>query len=218
MTLLMCLVGLALAGKAVEVPVDIGVGPAGHWITGPVAAEEPVIGGLVFSIEAVLDKKTIRKFKKRIPREYRKMVLQMDEIRISHPLIPDTFWIHPSGITGQTGMYGIGWRPIGIGLPLVKEPIKAGLSVGPRLTYAYLHSQVLDSPTHFLRPGIDGMFEVEIPFTDTFLVSLGWDSQVYIPQEVGGAILETAPLDQSIWHIGQGFLKIHVRVPYKVRL
>lgn len=212
------LLGLALAGKAVEVPVDIGVGPAGHWITGPVAREEPVLGGLAISIEAVLDKKLIRKFKRRIPQEYRQAVLKMDEIRISHPLIPDTLWIHPAGITGNTGMYGIGWRPISVGLPLVKEPFRADLSVGPRLTYAFLHSQTLASPTHFLRPGIDGMFEIEVPFSDTFLVSFGWDSQVYLPQEVGGSVLELGALDQSIWHIGQGFLKFHVRVPYKVKL
>ena len=212
------LCGLALAGKGVEVPVDIGVGPAAHWVTGPVAQQDPLLGGLAISIEAVLDKKTIRKFRRRIPNEYRQMVLQMDEVRISHPLIPDTLWIHPAGLTGTTGMYGIGWRPLGVGVPLIREPFKLDLSAGPRLTYAYLHSTVLPSPTHFLRPGIDATLEVEIPFSERFLVSFGWDSQVYIPQEVGGSILETAPLDASIWHIGQAFLKFHFRVPYTVKL
>ncbi len=114
---------------------------------------------------------------------------------------------------GTTGMYGIGFRPLSIGIPLVKEPFRFTAGAGLRATYAYLPSDSLGN-THFLRPGLDVLGEIEVPFSERFLVSFGWDSQFYIPQEVGGSILELGALDDSIWHIGQGFLKLHFRVPY----
>ncbi len=207
----------AQAGKrSVEVPVDIGIGPGAHLISGPVAQNQPVHSGLVLSIEAILDKKLLRKFKHRIPQQYRKTVLQMDEIRISHPLIPDTFFISPKGIVGDTGIYGISFRPIAIGIPLINEGIGFDIGIGTRLTYFYLHSDSLEN-THFLRPGLDALAEIEIPFSDRFLVSFGWDSQFYIPQHIGGGVFEVGPLDQSIWHVGQGFFKFHFRVPVSVR-
>lgn len=209
----------AIAGKrnkAVEVPVDVGIGPAGHWITGPVAEDQPVHGGLALSIEAVLDNKLLKKFKRRIPPQYRKAVLSMDELRLSHPLIPDTLLISPAGIVGDTGIYGISFRPLSLRVPVVDAGVGFDLGLGTRLTYFYLHSETLEN-THFFRPGLDAIAEVEIPFSERFLISFGWDSQVYIPQPVGGGVFEIGPLDESIWHVGQGFLKFHFRVPVTVR-
>ncbi len=213
MLALLLLTQLALA-KKVEVPIDIGVGPTANMVTGPVYRDQPVHTGLTLSIAAVLDKKTLRQLKSEIPSQYRQQVLQMDEIRISHFLIPDQFFISGRGwMGGTTGMYGIGFRPLALSLPVVKGPVRVDLGTGLRLTYAYLPSDTLGN-THFLRPGLDLKGTVEVPLSESFLVSFGWNSQVYIPQEVGGSILELGAFDQSIWHIGQGFAKVHVRVPY----
>lgn len=205
-------------GGPVKVPIDIGVGPAAHLVTGPVFREQPVLGGIEFSAEAVLDHATIKRLKGRIPAQYRKQALSMDEIRISHPLIPHTIFLSPTGVGGATvGMYGISFRPVALGIPLVSGPVRLDVDVGLRLTYAYLTSEALPSPTHFLRPGLDPKVELEVPFSDTFLVSLGWCSQLYLPQPVGGSILAFGPLDESIWHVGQGFVKAHVRFPYTLK-
>ena len=204
---------LAVA-KKVEIPIDIGVGPAANLITGPVFADQPVHTGLVFSAEAVLDKKAIRSVQGQVPSQYRDMVRSMNEIRISHPLIPSQFFISPKGMLGgSTGMYGIGFEPIAVGIPLVDGPVRVSVDAGLLLTYAYLPSDTLGD-THFLRPGVGPRGEVEVPLSESFLISFGWQSQLYIPQAVGGSILELGALDESIWHIGQGFLKFHVRVPY----
>jgi hypothetical protein len=40
-------------------------------------------------------------------------------------------------------------------------------------------------------------------------VSFGWSSGFYIPQKLGA--FAVASTDQSIWHIGQAFLKLHFR-------
>jgi len=211
--LALLLTQFALA-KKVEIPIDIGVGPAANLITGPVYRDQPVHTGLVISIAAVLDKKRLRQLKHEIPSQYRSQVLQMDEIRISHFLIPDQFFISGRGwFGGSTGMYGVGFRPLSIRIPLLKGPFRFDVGAGLRATYAYLPSDTLGN-THFLRPGIDVKANVEVPLSETLLVSFGWNSQAYIPQEVGGSILSLGDLDSSMWHIGQGYFKVHVRVPY----
>ena len=56
---------------------------------------------------------------------------------------------------------------------------------------------------------------LEIPFSDTVLLSMSWTSQLYPPQEVGGSILRWGPPGESIWHIGQATVLLHVRFPYR---
>ena len=48
-----------------------------------------------------------------------------------------------------------------------------------------------------------------------FGVSFGWASAFYVPQQLG--TLGLGPLDDSVWHVGQAFLKLHFRFPYQVR-
>lgn len=220
-TLSLFVLGLATQdaqAKKVTVPVDVGVGPAAHFITGPMQDDQLAYAGLALSVEAVLNKRTIKKFRKQIPKKYRQAAMSMDEVRVSPSiLIPDTLFISPK--VDNTGMYGVSWRPIGLGIPLAKEPVRWTLGAGLRLTYAYVHSDTLAaSQMHFIRPGLDAATEIEVPLSKSFLVSFGWNSQLYIPQEIGGDVLAVGELDESIWHIGQGFLKLHFRFPYAVDL
>jgi hypothetical protein len=214
---MMSLIGLSEARAAtVEIPVDIGIGPAVHFITGPVQDDQLVHTGLVISAQAIIDKAVIKKYKKRIPEKYRDLAMSTDEVRFSPSIfIPDTLIISPG--YADTGMYGISWRPIGVGVPFVKSnDFRLGANAGLRLTYLFIHSTTLESPTHFLRPGLDLTADCEIPFSKSVLISLGWGSQVYIPQPVGGSIMSIGGLDESIWHVGQAYLKFHYRFPYKV--
>ncbi|MEZ4317905.1 MAG: hypothetical protein R3F61_10385 [Myxococcota bacterium] len=200
--------------RPITIPIDVGIGPSAHLVTGPVFRDQPVHTGLSLSLEAIIDQKTLRKYRRRIPARYREMAMRMDEVRYA-PFIwlPETVFVSPA-VRG-TGMYGATWRPVSLGIPWVKDPFRFVTSVAPRVTYAFLHSRTLPSPTHFLRPGIDVRAEAEIPFSDDVLLSLGWTSQLYPPQEVGGSMLRWGTLDESIWHIGQATLQLHVRVPYK---
>ncbi|MEQ1571150.1 MAG: hypothetical protein ABMA64_36305 [Myxococcota bacterium] len=203
--------------KAVEVPIDVGVGPAANLLFGPVRDEQSVLGGIAFSAEAVLDHQLLKKFKKRIPAQYRKQVLGMDEIRITHPLVPRTIWISPKVGDATVEMYGVQLRPVGLGLPLLDGPVRLDIGVGLIASYFYLNGDALPGPTHFLRPGIDPGIELEVPFSDTYLLSGGWTSQLYLPQPVGGSILEFGPLDASICHLGQAFVKVHLRFPKRIK-
>ena len=214
--LLTALCSTSLAGK-VTVPVDIGLGPATHMITGPVQDDQMLHTGLKVSVEAIIDKKTIKKNKKRIPRQYRRYAKGVNEVRFSPSIfIPDTLLISPKG-TGNTGMMGIAWQPVGMGIPLLDAGIKARAGLGLQLWYAFLYSDTLDD-THFLRPGLVPGVEVELPLSKTFLISAGWNSMLTLPQELGGSITEIGEPDESIWHIGQGFVQLHYRFPFTVRM
>lgn len=206
----------ALAGK-VTVPVDIGVGPSAWLISNRVFADQPVHTGLTFSIQAVLDKKWLKKNKRLVPKKYRSLIARMDEVRITpYFWIPESIVISPAW--KDTGVYGISWRPFSYGIPWIRKGVRFSTSAGLRVTYLFLHSRTLPSPTHFVRPGLDLKAYLEIPFSDTVLVSLSWASHFYPPQRLGGHPLQFVPFEDAIWHVGQGTLKLHVRVPYRTRL
>ena len=215
--LLLTLLLLPLAASAqrrVTVPLDVGVGPAAYFISGPVYRDQPLHTGVKISLQAVLDRQWLRRHQAVIPRSYRKRALGVDEIRISPSLfIPDALIISPK--VRNTGLYGVTWRPLGLTLPLATGRFSLGLNAGLLLTYAYLSSDTL-ADTHFLRPGLDLGARAEVEVTESFLVSVGWSSGLYIPQELGG--FGTAPLGESLFHFGQANLQLHVRFPYTTRL
>ncbi|MBT3218322.1 MAG: hypothetical protein HN348_04470 [Proteobacteria bacterium] len=203
--------------KPITVPVDVGIGAGAHLITGPMFKDQPIYGGLVLSLQAILDKELLRESKDKIPKQYRDQVMSMGEIRISPSIfIPDTLFISPA--VQNTGMYGISWRPLALGIPLLAKPVRLDVNAGLRLTYAFIHSTTIDSPTHFIRPGIDLRAGMEIPITAKVLTSIGWNSQFYPPQPLGGKVLAFGPFSNSIWHMGQAYWKFHFRFPYKVNL
>jgi hypothetical protein len=210
--------------EPVTVPVDVGVGPAGYLVTGRIAADQPLHFGLKLSVQAIIDQATLRRHQDRIPPGLRQQVLRMKEVRFSPSLlIPDALIISPA--VAHTGIYGITWRPLSLNVPLVDgAAARLQLGAGLLLTYAYISSDLPQIPTtHFLRPGIDLGAELELAPGQPVSVSFGWSSGLYLPQELGGFGLGAAgqsgvPLEDTIWHVGQVFLKLHLRFPYTTSL
>lgn len=221
LALLGCLLlpGAATAQRTVTAPVDVGIGPAAFFFFGPVFADQPLHTGLKINVEAVLDKEWLRKHQALIPRKYRKQALQSDEIRFSPAvlaLIPESLIISPK--YRNTGIYGATWKPVGIGLPLSSSPVRFSVDAGLLLTYAYVYSDLETlGTTHFLRPGLKLGADLEFQLSESFLISIGWDSAVYIPQRLG-TFSQTKPLSESIFHVGQAYLMFHFRFPYSTRL
>ena len=202
--------------KAVTIPIDIGVGPAVHQFTGPVQRQQRYHTGLKLSFAAIIDRDVIKSQKHRIPKSYRGMVKRLDTVRLRPGplmLVPDTIFISPP--KSDTGMYGANWRFLGVGVPLAKV---IDLGMGLNFTYAYLTGSEATPKTHFLRPGLDFTANMEIPFSKSFLMSLGWSSFLYPPQRMGAGISNWGGLNESIWHVGQAYLRLHFRMPYTVRL
>ncbi|MFY1826347.1 hypothetical protein ACN47A_10580 [Myxococcus fulvus] len=203
------------AARNVTVPVDVGVGPAAFLFFGPVFDDQPIHTGLKLSVEAVLDKDWLKKNQRAIPSRYRKYAKSVDEVRISPSIfIPDSLILSPK--VRDTGMYGITWKPLGLGLPLTSGPVRLAVGGGLLLTYAYLHSDTL-ADTHFVRPGAELGVDLELQLSKSFLISLGWESALYVPQELGGLGLPERVRD-GIFHVGQAYLQFHVRFPYSTRL
>lgn len=199
-----------------EVLIDVGVGPTGLLVFGPVFQDQPLHYGLRLSVEAIANQAAIRKNLRKVPKKYQKQARQMEEVRIA-PLwwLPDTLIISPP-VQG-TGMYGITFTPIGVGLAM-GGPVRLSVGADLALSYAYLFSDSPQIPTtHFIRPGAALELEAEIAPVKNFAISAGWQSTFYIPQTLG-SFGASGPLEQSIWHIGQVFLKFHVRVPYTGRI
>lgn len=202
--------------KAVTIPIDIGIGPAVHQFTGPVQRGQQYHTGLKLSLAAIIDRDVIESQKHRVPKKYRGMVKKLDTVRLRPGpliLVPETIFISPP--KSDTGIYGANWRFLGLSIPLAKI---LDLGTGVNLTYAYLTGSDANPKTHFLRPGLDFTANMEVPFSKSFLMSLGWSSFVYPPQPVGAGIGTWGNLDESIWHIGQAYLRLHFRIPYEVNL
>jgi len=202
----------------VDIPIDIGIGPAVQMVTGPVQDEQTYHTGLKISLAAVIDQALIKSQSHRIPKKYRTLASRLNEVRVRPGpvvLVPDTIYISPE--QDGTSMYGANWRLLGIGIPLIQVP-RLSVSTGLNVSYAYFGGSDTIEKTHFLRPGLDLSAGLEIPFSKSFLISVGWSSYFYPPQDIGGEIFALGEKDQSIWHIGQGFLKLHFRVPYTVQL
>ena len=170
----------------------------------------------------IIDRATRRKYRHRIPERYRAMADQKGDIRYN-PLsccVPSNIYISPAIADtpfANTGIYGITFKPIGLGVNFGDSSAGLQLGLGALASYMFIHSNTLPSPTHFLRPGLEARAELEFNFGDGGF-SLGWASQLFPPQEVGGSILALGALDESIWHLGQAFFLIHVRKPVAVNL
>lgn len=197
----------------VTVPVNVGIGPTFNWVTGPVADDQTFHFGFRFQTFVAIDQRTRVKYIKYIPKQYRKIARQPGEIRVD-PVpwyVPRSFIISPK--VRNTGMYGLTFRPLGLGISLGRDLKLAG---GLLLTYAFIHSDTLESPMHFLRPGAELKADFEIPLQKKkkTMLSVGWASQFYIPQTIGGNIDEVGGIDNSIWHIGQIIVMFHKRFDY----
>ena len=215
--------------REVTVPIDIGVGPtfntlgaidfANFGLAGPIYEDQTFHYGIRISLAAVLDQQFLRENSRLVPRQYRSQVRRMTEIRFRPgvaTLIPTSLLISPK--INNTGVYGATWAFLGLGIAPLRGPVRLGINGDVIATYAYIHSDTIASPTHFLRPGVELKIDLEIPITDQFLISFGWASQFYIPQEVGGSILDLGSGNDSLWHIGQLHFMLHFRVPYTTTL
>lgn len=187
-----------------------------NFITGSVGQDQTAHWGARLNIQAVLTREWLRENRACIPSKYRRYATGEVRIKpIELNLIPREIVVSPDLEYNTTGIYGIGWNLFGIGVAPIQKPFRFGFRLGLPVKYMYIHSDTLPSPTHFLRPGLEASVELEIPFSKNFLMSVGWVSQLFPPQPVGGSIIEITGLQDSIWHIGQAFLKFHIRVPYE---
>ena len=218
----------AEAAEPVEIPINVGLGPAFFFGSGAIEDEQAPHFGVQLDIGAIIDRRTLRKHRRKIPKKFRKAVAQSDEIKISKIYIPDHLVLSPR--TKNTAIFGGSFKPISLAMPLVKSPVRLSVSAGLLLTYLFIdtefddeedarESEMPEGTTHFLRPGLDLKAELTVPLSETLLLSAGWSSALYIPQELGGDVFEAGDdLDNALFHMGRAFVVLHFRIPYKTRI
>ncbi|MGC8928063.1 MAG: hypothetical protein ACP5QK_09080 [Myxococcota bacterium] len=205
-----------------EIPLNIGVGPALNYIPSIISEDQLLHYSLKLDIYAAIDREFIESHKSRIPKKYRGFVENKDELRVSYIFIPESIIFSPK--LNNTGMYGINFRPISIGLPVLKYVnFKNRLNLGLNLTYIFIHSDKIfegSGSMNFLRPGLNLQFDNIAKMTRKFLISFGVDAYFYIPQKIekNSPILESGEPDKSIWFIVQGYIIFNLRLPYNAKI
>lgn len=212
--------------RTAEVPVQIGVGPAGYLLGGPTLDEvgwggglfdeQPIHTGLRLSLMGVIDAELVDEHPGMVPSQHRGRIQQAGEVRYAPgivSLIPSSLYLSPG--LGDASVWGATWSPIAIGMALTSEPVRFSGRGAVIATAKYISSETVSSPYVFLRPGVELNFDLEIPIAEEFLVSFGWSSKVHLPQPLDGGILDVGDFDEdSLWHIGQFYMQVHFRVPY----
>ena len=109
-------------------------------------------------------------------------------------------------------------------VPLIDNGIRLDTSADLLFTYTYIYSDLeAIGTTHFVRPGLGLTGALEFPLGGRFRASLYWRSGLYVPQKVGSSIDQLGPVEegdltQSIWHVGQGAIRLHYRFPFTTNL
>lgn len=195
----------------------------------PAFADQPVFTGIEISLAAIIDKELIQEHSDQIPPGLRNAARGINEVRYRPwfvALVPERLIISPqiSGLA-KTGMYGAIWRPFGLGVSLIDKPVNVSVNANVDVAYIFIHSAVLgggtaanNSITHFLRPGVNLSLVAELPLSESFLVSTGWSSDLFVPQPYGRPPWEFSPFADSLWHLGGPFVMLHFRIPYTVNL
>lgn len=202
-----------------EVPIDVGLGPVLLWGNPPVGTDQLAHFALGIEAAAVVDQALIRRFERQIPPGLRRQAQALGEVRVRPwwlALVPELLVVSPQ--IWNTGMYGAVWRPFGVGLTFLDKPVRVSTNAALDLAYLFIHSRTLPEPTHFLRPGVNLKLDVEVPLSETLLVSTGWSSDLFVPQPLGGSPLEVLPLDAALWHLGGPYLLLHYRFPLELSL
>ena len=200
--------------EPIDVPINVGVGPAGFMLNGAAGVAQPLYYGVKLDMAAIIDQSTIARYKNRIPAQYQAIAQSVGEARVGMLYIPDALILSP-GV--DSSFYGATWRPVNVGIGLLQTP---RLEVGAGLvgTIAYLTSRRMASPTVFIRPGVDLGASLEFSLNPAFHLKLGWDQQAYIPQKLGGAITELGSGAESLWLMGQPYLELDFRFPYRANI
>jgi len=215
-TLWLSLLVAAAHAKKIEVDIDIGLGPTFDQFSGPVRRDQTLHYGARLNLEVIIDKGDIRKLKSRIPPQYRKMAMKLEEVRIRPAwfLLPQT--VHLSPKSENTGVYGATWELLGMDVPFVREPFRLAATAGLPLSVIHVSSDTLPSPTNVVRLGLSGGGDLEVPITPGFLLGGGWTSLLHIPQPLGSGVFTSGPGRESVWHVGQAYGQVHVRFPMTI--
>jgi hypothetical protein len=168
--------------REVEVPINVGIGPAFFWIPGVVGKE--LHPGAKLDLYAVITPKMLQENKDKIPKQYMKYVNMEEEMHVWQlwmVIIPKYLIISPGE---QDYVYGGLWSALDLSMSFVKNKIieLEGELVLPTISYIYTHS-LKNAPVTQHLLGVGAMLRLEntIRFSESFLATLAYGHNFNIP-------------------------------------
>src|SRR5699024_1271545 len=135
----------------------------------------------------------VKKHRDMVPRQYGRQIAKMGEVRYRPgivSLIPKTLYLSPA-ISGDAQAWGASWSIIGAGIAKSFGNFRPSLNGSLLATAMYINSPSTQADHYFfLRPGVELGLDFEFKLTEQFLLSIGWTSQVYIPQTLRSSGIE----------------------------
>jgi hypothetical protein len=167
--------------QEVEVPINIGVGPAYFWIPGVVGRS--LHPGAKLDLYAVITPQMLKEHENKIPKKYKKYVNMEEEMHIKPIwmlLFPKYLVISP----GESSIYGGFWYFLSLAGNLLKSN-RVELEwelVLPTVSYLYTDAKKNNPDTQHLF-GLGAMLRIEntIKFSESFLATLAYGHNFNAP-------------------------------------
>jgi len=168
--------------QEVEIPINIGVGPAFFWIPGVVGRE--LHPGAKLDLYAVITPKVLQENENKIPKKYKKYVNLEEEMQVMPIwllLVPSYLIISPGE---EDFIYGGLWCLFGLAQNIVRNDLieLKGSLVLPNISYIYTHASKNDPKGQHLL-GLGAMLRIEntIKFSEKFLATLAYGHNFNLP-------------------------------------
>jgi len=168
--------------QEVEVPINIGIGPAFFWISGVVGRE--LHPGVKFDFYAVVTPKMLHEHENKIPKQYKKYVNLDKEMHLTQIwmiIIPKYLIISPDA---ESSIYGGLWYFLGLADNFLDNNLmqfRWELDL-PTITYLYTNAPKNAPNTQHLL-GIGAMLRLEytMKFSEKFLATLAYGHNLNLP-------------------------------------
>jgi len=205
--------------KEIDVPINIGVGPAFFWIPGVMGKE--LHPGAKLDLYAVITPQMLQENENKIPKKYKKYVNMNEEMHMTPfwmTIIPKYLIINPQA---ENYIYGGLWSILGISNTFFKsKSIKLeGELILPTISYLYTTAPKNDPNTQHLF-GIGAMARLEntIKFNKKFLASLAYGHNLNI-LPIGNTYKEEDSATEQQWlQAGVLSLVFHYRFNVKQKI
>lgn len=208
------LTALTSSAQAAKVPaiINVGMGPTIGTVMSPSAqGPAPLSVGVALRAEGWVSGKTLRskKVMKRVPRKYRGMVRNMDDMHVVPMpvwLVPDTVFVASVKPEAPT-MRGVGWTPVSVYLMHKVKPMHTSVALSPRLGWVQ-YAQPQADPLNMGWFGVDLNPEVQSRMKRKVGVAAGGNAAVgYATQPIDAA-------GQRPWLWLDGYLRLQLRFDY----
>ena len=198
-----------LTAQADEIPlkINVGFGLSEYRLHDIYNDSDAYITGTELSLQAVVEKETITKYKDKVPAKFRKATSKLNEVSVGHWAVPKSLFIQPDD--GDKTAFGATWGIV----PKISggfKYLKFGLKGGLIMSYLYYKDLALSKDIHFIRPGLRGGVNLSVPLFDkTITFETGAQGDIYVPQ--------TFFAHDSSWKFTSTYVMVHFRCPIKVK-